>query len=223
MNESTTPAQHLPSGQDPTQPDERQQWRVVGILAVVALILGSALLWGFSQRSSMFPGGPALPVLRKVTDFELTERSGNPLSLADLRGKVWVADFVFTSCGGPCPMMSRRMADLQEKWRRENGLRLVSVSVDPQRDTPAVLRKYADQYQANPDRWFFLTGDLDDIRNLAVKGFALGDIQDAIFHSTKFALVDRVGQIRGYYEGTSMEEVSQLSRDIGRVLAERAQ
>ncbi|MFQ5490267.1 MAG: SCO family protein [Phycisphaerae bacterium] len=219
MTESTTRPRLVDD--DPTQPDERRQWQVVGALAIVALMLGTLLLWGFSRRASVFLGGPALPVLGQVTDFQLTERSGGNVGLADLRGKVWVADFIFTSCAGPCPRMTERMADLQQRWRKENGLRLVSVSVDPERDTPAVLQKYADRYQANPYRWLFLTGDLEAIKQLAVKGFALGSIEEPIFHSTKFALVDRLGQIRGYYEGTSVEEVNQLSRDIRRVLAER--
>lgn len=222
MNPSTTPTPTRLIPPDTTQPDERRQWQMVGILAVVALLLGSALLWGFSSRSSVFPGGPTLPILGKVTDFQLTERNGQSVGLTDLRGKVWVADFIFTSCAGPCPIMSRRMADLQQKWSKENGLRLVSISVDPERDTPAVLQKYADQYGAHPKRWLFLTGDMVVITDLAVNGFKLGSIEDAIYHSTKFALVDRLGQIRGYYDGTSLDEVNQLVGDIRQVLAERA-
>lgn len=223
MNPSTAPTtQRRPIPPDTTEPDERRQWQVVGIIAVVALLLGSALLWGFSRRTSVFLGGQALPILGKVTDFQLTERNGQSITLTDLRGKVWVADFIFTSCAGPCPIMSRRMADVQQKWSRENGLRLVSISVDPERDTPAVLKEYANQYGANPNRWLFLTGDMKVISDLAVNGFKLGSVEDAIYHSTKFALVDRLGRIRGYYDGTSNDEVNQLSSDIRRVLAERA-
>lgn len=222
MNPSTTPTQRGPIPPDTTQPDERRQWQVVGILAVLALLLGSALLWGFSRRASVFPGGPALPILGTVTDFQLTERNGQSVGLTDLRGKVWVADFIFTHCAGPCPIMSQRMADVQQKWSKENGLRLVSISVDPERDTPTVLQKYADRYGAHPNRWLFLTGDLAVITDLAVNGFKLGSVEDPIHHSTKFALVDRLGQIRGYYDGTSLDQVNQLSGDIRRVLAERA-
>ena len=222
MNPSTLPTQQGPIRPDTTQPDERRQWQVVGILAVVALLLGSALLWGFSRRASVFLGGRALPILGKVTDFQLTERHGQSVALADLRGKVWVADFIFTSCAGPCPIMSQRMADVQEKWSKENGLRLVSISVDPERDTPAVLQTYADFYGAQPNRWLFLTGDMTLITDLAVNGFKLGSVEDPIHHSTKFALVDRLGQIRGYYDGTSIDEVNQMTGDIRRVLAERA-
>ena len=118
--------------------------------------------------------------------------------------------------------MTRQMALLQRDWVKENGVRMVSISVDPLRDTPRRLQEYAAEHGALPERWLFLTGKMSGIQKLAVEGFKLGSVEDPILHSTKFALVDRVGNIRGYYEGTSDEEVAQLSRDIRRVLSERA-
>ena len=148
----------------------------------------------------------------KLPISNLTERSGQEIQLAHLRGKVWVADFIFTYCAGPCPQMTQQMATLQRDWAKENGVRMVSISVDPQRDTPTRLQEYATEHGALPERWLFLTGEMSGIQKLAVGGFKLGSVEDPILHSTKFALVDRVGNIRGYYEGTSDEGTKSLKK-----------
>ncbi|MCH7812911.1 MAG: SCO family protein, partial [Planctomycetes bacterium] len=93
-------------------------------------------------------------------------------------------------------------------------VRLVSFSVDPERDTPRVLRRYAERYGADPERWLFLTGDEALIRAVAVEGFKLGSMDDLILHSAKFALVDRTGAIRGYYDSGDADVVSRLAADI---------
>jgi len=152
-------------------------------------------------------------VYGEVPDFELVERSGRKVSLADLRGRVWVADFFFVNCSGPCPVMSRRMQHLQAELLRDrmDKVLCVSFSVDPDNDTPAALREYAEQRYADPQRWLFLTGDRKTLRRLAGEGFRLGaeeaaDDPDRIMHSTRFVLVDRKGRIRGYYRAMSQEE-----------------
>lgn len=172
-----------------------------------------------------------LPILSTVPEFSLTERSGAPLGLADLRGKVWVADFIFTNCAGTCPIMTTAMTDLQKMALAEklSDVRLVSITVDPERDSLAVLQRFADGYGAIKDRWYFLTGDGAAIQQLASKGFLLsaaastgGSAEEPIIHSNRFVLVDRQGRIRGYYDGTDEESVRLLQQDLKKLYHEDA-
>jgi protein SCO1/2 len=163
------------------------------------------------------------PVLGQVPAFSLTNRDGRTVSLADLAGRPWVADFVFTRCPASCPMMSARLARLNRDLPSELDVRLVSFSVDPEHDTPEVLQRYAESFQA-PDRWLFLTGKREDVRRLCVEGFKLGlDMAPAgtgpepILHSTRFVLVDGEGRIRGYYEAFDEESVARLRADLLRL------
>lgn len=172
-----------------------------------------------------------LPVLSEVPAFSLTERSGAAVSDADLSGGVWVADFIFTRCTGPCPRMSRHMAELQGALG-ERDVRLVSFSVDPERDTPQALAEYARRYGADPERWLFLTGEKEDLYRMIQKGFLLAVDDGAvtpdgepgpgiITHSVKFVLIDRENRIRGYYSGEEANVVEQILPDLDRVLNER--
>lgn len=163
-----------------------------------------------------------IPVYFAVPDFSLTERSGRTVSQKDLVGQVWIADFIFTSCAGTCPSMTETMRKLQEVLPRE--IRMVSFTVDPSRDTPQVLAEYANRYGADRDRWLFLTGPQDALYNLSIQGFKLalddtaGTAVEPITHSTRFVLVDKDGQIRGYYSGTEDEELKRLSADAKELL-----
>jgi protein SCO1 len=159
-----------------------------------------------------------IPTYSAVPDFSLTERSNRPITRADLNGKVWVADFIFTQCGGICPTMSSNMEKLQERLPKE--VMLISFSVDPTNDTPEVLTEYAKRYNAEPERWLFLTGDSEAMQKLSVDGFKLaldptsGTEAEPITHSSRFALVDRQGNIRGYY---GMDNPDTLDRIVGDV------
>jgi protein SCO1/2 len=160
-----------------------------------------------------------------VPDFQLIERSGQALSQADLRGKVWVADFFYTTCPGPCPMLTSRLSELQSVTSKLPEVRLVSISTDPAKDTPEVLQKYAEKFQAG-ENWLFLTGQKETIFDLANKGFKLavvegGPAEEPITHSTKLVLVDQTGMIRGFYEGVGEENSERLVADIERLLRER--
>ena len=194
---------------------------LVGTIVVALAVGGSALV-----RSSFGgEGGKGLPILGQVRDFALVERSGRELTGSDLRGRVWVADFIFTRCVGPCPMMTTRMALLQEEIDPEVGL--ISFTVDPAYDTPEVLSRYADQYGADPIRWSFLTGDEEQIYRLAREGLQLTvepeEESDQVNHSTRFVLIDREGQIRGYYSGadpSSLEDLERLKADASALLLE---
>ena len=166
-----------------------------------------------------------LPKHWPVPDFALTERGGQTVKLADFAGKVWVADFFYTTCPGPCPMMSSRLSDVQKELGAEPGLRLVSISIDPEKDTPDVLKLYAEKFQAT-GRWLFLTGAKADIYSLARDGFKLPIAEPAspggqIIHSTRLILIDQAGSVRGFYEATGETGVRDLVRDIRKLLGEK--
>ena len=199
------------------------------LTVLLVSILGPLYLYHAKAPPTGSPAAAPLPVMFSLPDFSLTERSGQTVTLATLKGKVWIADFIFTHCAGPCPMMTRQMSTLQAELAGAPNVQLVSFSVDPARDTPARLEEYAQQYRAHPQRWLFLTGDRQAIYDLSTQGFKLAALVEGdevassdhpILHSTKFTLVDRDGRIRGYYDGTSGEDVDRLKADALRLAAE---
>lgn len=155
-------------------------------------------------------GGPSLPVLYDVPAFALTDERGEAFSSEKLKGLVWVANFIFTNCPGPCLRMSNQMKLLQE----ETPVRLVSITVDPKRDTAPVLAQYARRYRAIPARWTFLTGPLEQLNYLSRTVFKLGDIEADFTHSTRMILVDRQMRIRGFYDSADAEELAKLRQAI---------
>ena len=170
--------------------------------AIFALVL---ILAGCSK-----PKEP-LPVLGEVGDFTLTRQDGRDFGSIDLEGKVWVADFIFTNCPGPCPRMTQLMKRLQDQ---APGVELVSFTVDPDRDTPEVLAAYASKHGAEQSRWHFLTGSREDLHNLSRHAFKLGSVNRELDHSTRFALVDSNGQIRGYYGTQQDSPINRLLEDL---------
>lgn len=188
--------------------------------AIVALLLLPVV----GVVATLFRAEPKRPSYQDVTDFTLIEASGKTVKLADMRGKVWVASFIFTSCAGSCPIMTHHLAKAQADLPVRDDFKLVSVSVDPERDTPAVLTQYAAKNGADRSRWLFLTGDKAQIHRLSRQTFklAVDDSGTTVDHSSKFVLVDRNGVIRGYYSGLELDSVKQLVRDVTRVLAEKS-
>lgn len=164
-----------------------------------------------------------LPV-SDVPDFRLFDQSGKPFGLADLKGKIWVANFIFTRCSGPCPAISSRMAELNKKiGRAGEGVELVSFSVDPEFDTPQVLAGYASHLGADPDRWKFLTGNKSEVDRIIIKGLLqplMKEPDGTPAHSTRFVLVDREGKLRGFEDANDPEIVQKLLMDIGDLLRE---
>ncbi|MHB8416554.1 MAG: SCO family protein [Myxococcales bacterium] len=167
---------------------------------------------------------PALPVLGTVPAFQLVDQAGHPFGSADLAGRPWVAGFVFTSCTDSCPMITARMASLQ---RKVAGLRLVTFTVDPARDTPAKLLDYGRKAGADFARWSFLSGPVERIQALVSHGFKLtlmgGDPKAGegdIVHDERLVLVDGAGRIRGYYEGDA-EDSARLAEGAASLLARR--
>ncbi|MDB4980638.1 MAG: SCO1/SenC family lipoprotein [Myxococcales bacterium] len=203
----------------------------------VARLLGSPLFWLVGvgllfglpiARSVHRRLGAAPAVLGTLPAFALTDQAARPFGTRELAGKVWVADFVFTSCQQACPLLSQRM---QEIGRRTKHLgpdfHLVSISVDPERDTPARLAEYAARYSANPVRWSFLTGPAQAIEDAVTNGFKIGMGKEEvtpdggasffeIFHGENLVLVDRELRIRGYFPASN-EGLDQLVEAIGRV------
>ena len=160
----------------------------------------------------------SLPVIGGIPNFEFVDSEGRDVGLSTLKGKVWVADFIFTTCTMACPIMTGNMNIIHKKYKKNDDLRLVSISVYPEYDTPEVLKKYASQYEANTDTWHFLTGNESTVKEVIRDGFKIGDYEDIIFHSEKFALVDRNGMIRAYYNGMKSEDMKKLKKDINNLL-----
>ena len=159
-------------------------------------------------------GADPLPSFNRVPDFTLTSQSGEEFRSADyLAGKVWIADFIYTTCTGPCPRMSARMSRLQEDLADLPGLKFVSFTVDPENDTPEVLAEYAERYRAEPGRWYFLTGPMEELHELNRNAFMLGDVQGNLDHSTRFVLVDASGLVRGYYISADNDVMERLVAD----------
>lgn len=181
-------------------------------------------------KESATPSSPGadgeLPIMFPAPEIKLTDQDGEAFSSEQLEGQVWVADFIFTRCPGPCPLMTQNMKKLHDEFSETGELRFVSITVDPEYDTPEVLSRYARRHRADTDRWFFLTGEREAIVDLSVEGFKLaastGDTADdpshPIVHSQRFVLVDREGNIRGYYNGLETGELSRLRRDLRRLL-----
>jgi protein SCO1/2 len=198
----------------------RPAFWIVALGLAFVVPLGRAIALGRNA-----PHGPALSM--PLPAFVLTNERGEPYGSADLKGRVWVADFVFTSCPTACPKLTATMAKIQHRGRNlGDAFHLVTFTVDPDNDTPERLAAYALRYHASPARWSFLTGKLGDLETTVVKGFkiAMGKEESSpgsnifsIFHGERLVLVDQAGNIRGYYEATD-EGVDALMHDVGLVV-----
>lgn len=183
-----------------------------GISVAVAAF---GLLAGCSARAS-------LPAYETVPEFSLTDQSGAKFdSGSKLKGHVWVADFMFTNCPGPCPRMSKQMSEVQAALGGTDA-RMISLTVDPDHDTPPVLAQYATYYKARPGVWFFLTGDVATLQHLDRDVFTLGDIDGTLEHSTRFVLVDRKSQVRGFYLTSDADAIPRVIADAKRLLKDKS-
>jgi protein SCO1/2 len=190
--------------------------------ALLALFVVSLSL---TLACSKKPVDQTLPKLGKIGAFSLTDQSGKKFSAAELHGKVWVAAFFFTRCRSACPIISHRLRALQKQEDKLGGhVHLVSFSVDPENDTPAVMTAYAKQYHANLSNWSFLTGDYDGIKKLAgdFKMALEGDSKKGasgmqLTHASQLGLVDGNMQLRGYYSTKSDADMKKLASDALRL------
>jgi cytochrome oxidase Cu insertion factor (SCO1/SenC/PrrC family) len=257
-------------------------WGLLGVVLVGVVALGAWSLVRQDTITQLLPGAPSarLPVYGTVPDFGLIDQRGRAVRRADLEGKIWVASLIFTSCPDECPLMTAELAQLQSDLASIPDLRFVSISVDPERDTPALLSQYADRFNADPERWLFLTGDKRAIYQLAREGFRLGVVDPTeqpqsspinsnplgtprrsldqsspsfqgrrmsgwsqtfrgwlryaepsmafadhdrakdTLHSTRFVLVDRHAQIRGYYDSREEADLQRLRQHLQILLRE---
>jgi len=173
-------------------------------------------------RQALGPPAPPLPVLGRVPAFRFTDQNGAAFGPEQLSGKPWVADFVFTRCPSVCPLMTGRLAALQ--GRLGERVHLVSISVDPDFDTPERLRAFAEEHGATSPRWHFLTGDSADVQRAVTEGFKISVVHEGaaddvlnLIHGVHLVLVDGRGRIRGYYDSGEADALEQLVRDAHRL------
>ena len=199
-----------------------QAWNLTLILIP---LVTAALLFLLREIQVQRLGSRAINNYGSVPAFQLTNQDGRPFGSTDLSGKIWIADFIYTTCPGPCPMISSRMSEMQRPLEKTD-VHFVSFTVDPEKDTPQMLHEYANRLQAEPGRWSFLTGPKAAIYDLSRHGFKLaagehdGENGEPL-HSTRMILVDRRGQIRGYYDATEADAITRLLADTNHLLKEQ--
>jgi protein SCO1/2 len=208
------------------KPGHRIEWLVWSALAVTVIAIGIAFVRTRLQETGLTR---PLDVIGAVPEFTLTNQFGHPVSLSNLLGQVWVTDVIFTRCPVSCERMTQRMIALQKEISGRAPVKFVSITADPLRDSPSVLKTYAERHGIDQSRWHFLTGLKRDVYALSVGGlkFSVLDNEDKtnpdnlFIHSTQFALVDKQGKIRGYFEGTEEEDRKQLSLAIKKLAREK--
>jgi protein SCO1/2 len=205
----------------------KTRFLLLGLLVVgFGIVLGTTLWLKLAPNARLgildTASDEGLKIYGSVPEFVFTERSGQPVGLTQLRGKIWIADFIYTSCTDTCPLQTATMAKLQDEFAAHPEIHLVSFSVDPERDTPKVLTDYAKRYHADAKHWFFVTGRRDQILSLVQEGFHLAvatiptdtDANGIIPHSSRFVLMDKEARIRGYYDSRDPEAVLRLKNDV---------
>ena len=165
----------------------------------------------------------------KIGEFSFTNQDGQPIGLKDLKGKVFVAEYFFTTCQTICPRMNDQMQRIQQAFKEETNFKILSFTVNPEVDTVEQLKRYAQEHQAIAGKWHFLTGEKTKLYEAARKYFFLlkksevenqGDVGSDFIHTNNFVLIDREQRIRGYYDGTNPKEVDKLIRDTKLILQE---
>jgi cytochrome oxidase Cu insertion factor (SCO1/SenC/PrrC family) len=193
----------------------KRQMAVLYVAATFSVAFAGAATWLELQ-----PAKKPLERYRQLPEFALTNQDGDRVTLDDFKGKVWLADFVYTTCPGPCPIISAHMARLERTLPEE--ARMVSFSTDPDHDNPTVLKAYARRFGAT-DRWTFLTGPKDEVYDLIRNGFMLpidAPPGAQVIHSTRIMLVDKTGAVRGFYDGTTSEPDGQIAADVRKLIEE---
>lgn len=197
--------------------------RVGWAIAFLVVTTLMAMAW-VNLKGVKPPQTRALDRIAQVPEFSFTSQTGETVTREDLAGSIWVADFIFTRCPNPCPIMSDRMQELQEAIKKKGGnVRLVTVTVDPEHDTPEVLAAYAKRYDADPSLWKFLTGEPEAIREFVTRGMLqplAKDPANVPVHSQRFLVVDSEGILRSYHDLDDPELLPKLLMDIGTLMRE---
>jgi protein SCO1/2 len=196
--------------------NERRAAPAAVFLLVLALLAGPAL-------AQAVGGGKPLPVIGPAPPFALTSQDGAPVSLASLRGKVVAVTFIYTGCPDICPLLTQKMVDVQDALGQEFGAKVafVSITLDPEHDTPEVLKDYAQFWGANPEGWSFLTDSLDAVRDVTRRyGVFFAKKEDgSVEHSQLTTLVDADGQMRVQYLGARFDP-EEFRRDLMSLVGE---
>ena len=223
------------------------------VLTYSLLIVPSVIILGYyfiSWRGNYITGGvkqnlPQLPIFypkeetktvngnvitdtiyHHIPEFSFTDQDGNTFTRSKLEGKIYIANYFFTTCKSICIDMSQQLNRVQSRFKGHHDFLIVSHTVDPENDSPEVLKEYAKRVYAEEHVWKFLTGDKKALYNHARKGYFIAADEEGdggehdFIHSNLFVLVDKEGRIRGYYNGTELETVSQMMDDIKLLLAE---
>lgn len=187
-----------------------------------ARLLSFLLLAGLLLALACTDPASKLPNYGAVPAFAMIDSEGHAFDSRVLSGKVWIVDFIYTRCPAECPLMTARMHKLQQQAKSEKDLQFLSISVDPQRDTPPVLNEFAHRFGGPADHWVFLTGSAKTVHVLAYQTFHVGDLISQMDHSTKFVLVDKRGYIRGYYSSFENDALQALLKDAASLERERS-
>lgn len=218
----------------------RPDYAFLGALSLAAAIMAGVLAYRSVQRNSTDAQAQAVAAAQAlqaqadidpgfaVADFSLTASDGQPLTRRDLDGQIWIASFFFSTCPGPCFQLNRTVAELTKEYGPK-GVVFVSISVDPENDTPAVLAKYAEKFDADHQSWKLLTGPWEDVHKLATNSFHVSAgsrvddpaVPHEVSHSDRLLLVDRTGKVRGTYPATDSARVEMLHRRLNRLLEEQ--
>jgi protein SCO1/2 len=198
------------------------------VMASALVLMVVLVVANIARGKGKKEAAPAISRYGMIEDFALTDHHNQPFGIERVRGKVWVANFIFTSCATECPLLSRRMQDIQEKFKNDPRVELVSISVDPRTDSPERLAKYAEAFNAG-EKWSFLTGDTGEIKRLSTRGFMVVAPEDSVkassvrrtrelLHSEKIAVVDQLGVIRYYANGMNPKAAVEVSRVVQTLL-----
>lgn len=200
----------------------KSRWRIVGPIGIgigIACAYAALNRWDQSRTQSSYQTVPIVgsrpvpPVLSSLASFSLTDQRGTEVSLESLKGKTWIAGFAFTRCKDVCPLVTKKMSHLYSRLAVAHGVRFVSISSDPEFDTPEILAAYAEQFGANVTGWSFVTGKRRVIVDLVVKGFKLAVGGEPDFHSGRFILIDAAGKVRGHYDSNDDQAMESLAAD----------
>ncbi len=189
-------------------------YKKIILLTIPILVLGLIANWVIYKANTSYE----LPIIKEVESFSLRSHNNKVFSEKNLNGKVTILDFIFTSCPGPCPIMTNYMKDLYKNYKQVQEVQFVSITVDPLIDKPEILNQYAITNGVTDNRWKFLTGDLKAIKNLKQNGFMLHAEKLPQGHAIKFILIDQDRNIRSYYDGTDKASIAVLKNDLNNLI-----
>jgi len=190
--------------------------RTIYFIMGAVILLGAGASWVIQKANSSYD----IPILKPVPEFSFINQDGDPFTEKDLNDKITVLDFIFTSCAGPCPIMTHNMTGLYRSFSQVEEVQFVSITVDPDVDTQDILKQYAKINGVNDDRWQFITSNIEAIKDLKKNGFMLYAEELPRGHAIKFVLIDQNGQIRKYFDGTEDASMAVLMKDITNLVKE---